>query len=601
MKRKVVFKLIAIALPFIFIFILEVLLRMVGYGEDYQLFHRIPMDNKPDYLVMNKKMAKKYFQDDDLRSDNQSDLFLQTKTDSTFRVFVQGASTVVGFPFYKGGSFPRMLKHRLSLTFPDKNVEVINTGMTAVNSYTLLDIANDIIKQNPDLVIIYAGHNEYYGAYGIGSSISYGSFPFVIRSYLKLKKLRFFQLLENTYHKISSSSFQKPSERTTTLMEVMAKEQRIPLDSKVYQDGLDQFQSNLDKLLSKYNNYEIPVILSTVVSNEKDIQPFISEGLPNETEFRNNVDYQDNIIKKTASSNAKAAYILGRSYLQENKDSAQKYLHLAKELDLLRFRAPEKINEIIQKKASKYKFPLVDMETVFIKHSPSNIVGNELMTEHVHPNIKGQFLMADAFYEKIKELDLFNDWSNYISFNEAIRDIPVSRIDSIQGIIVIDKLKISWPYNLNSNQEIDSVFDNNTKGKYRELKLAQDINQNIIKWDDAMAMAYNMYNSDGKYEKALQVAQTLIFEYPEQGKVYEMAGTMCLKMMDYKKAAFYFSKLNSIEPSALSANQLALAFVGLNKNGLAKKTLKNAQNKGFEVKDFDKVIEEFKSMELFKD
>ncbi|WP_179004525.1 SGNH/GDSL hydrolase family protein [Winogradskyella forsetii] len=160
-------------MPFVLIFILEIGLRIGGYGESYQLFHGIPhVENKPDYLVMNKKIAGKYFKDNGLRSDNQSDLFLKTKTDSTFRVVVQGASTVVGFPFYRGASFPRLLKHRLSHTFPDKNIEVINTGITAVNSYTLWDLTDDIIEQKPDLVIIYAGHNEYYGALGVGSIIT---------------------------------------------------------------------------------------------------------------------------------------------------------------------------------------------------------------------------------------------------------------------------------------------------------------------------------------------------------------------------------------------------------------------------------------------
>ena len=182
MRRSTIYKLIAVSIPFVLILLIEIVLRFANYGEDFKLFHRVPVKDKPDYLVINKDMAKKYFRDNGLRSDSQSDLFLKEKTDSTFRVFVQGASTVVGFPFYRGGSFPRMLKHRLSLSFPNKNIEVINTGMTAVNSYTLWDLTDDIIQQQPDLVIIYSGHNEYYGAFGVGSTVSYGSHPIVVKS-----------------------------------------------------------------------------------------------------------------------------------------------------------------------------------------------------------------------------------------------------------------------------------------------------------------------------------------------------------------------------------------------------------------------------------
>ena len=52
-----------------------------------------------------------------------------------------------------------MLEGRIRASQPTRYVEVINTAMSAVNSYTLLDFADEIIAQNPDAVLIYAGHN----------------------------------------------------------------------------------------------------------------------------------------------------------------------------------------------------------------------------------------------------------------------------------------------------------------------------------------------------------------------------------------------------------------------------------------------------------
>src|SRR5690606_28510675 len=323
------------------------------------LFHRISIENKPDYLEMNKNIAGKYFKDNGLRSDNQSDLFLKTKTDSTFRVFVQGASTVVGFPYYRAGSFPRMLKQRLAFTFPEKNIEVVNTGITAVNSYTLWDLTDNIIEQKPDLVLIYAGHNEYYGALGVGSSVSYGNHPSIIRTYLRLKPFRFFQLLENSYRKLASKNANQLTTDETTLMEVMVGEQRIPLNSQVYQDGLTQYESNLNSILKKYKNHGIPVIIATVVSNEKDIKPFISHSIPNKDQFLSDLQLGHPKSNKVAQRNAMAAYELGRYYLDKNQDTAKQYLHLAKELDYLRFRAPEKINDIIKNLSETHQIPLV--------------------------------------------------------------------------------------------------------------------------------------------------------------------------------------------------------------------------------------------------
>jgi len=36
--------------------------------------------------------------------------------------------------------------------------------MAAINSYALLDMVDEVIQQSPDAVLIYTGHNEYYGA-----------------------------------------------------------------------------------------------------------------------------------------------------------------------------------------------------------------------------------------------------------------------------------------------------------------------------------------------------------------------------------------------------------------------------------------------------
>ncbi|GAF04041.1 SGNH/GDSL hydrolase family protein [Saccharicrinis fermentans] len=547
MKKETTYKVIAVILPFIFALFIEVLLRLVAYGDDYQLFHSIKIDNKTDYLVMNSKIAGKYFNNESFHSDNQSDIFLKTKSDSTLRIFVQGASSVVGFPYYGAGSFPRMLKHRLAQTFPEKNIEVINTGMTAINSYTLLDQTNKIIQQKPDAVIIYAGHNEYYGALGLASSSTYGSHPTIIKSYLYLMKLRIFQWLNNTYTHIQKRKNNGPKIGETTLMEIMVKKQKIPFGSPLYHAGLKQFKDNLQTILQKYQKENIPIIISTLVSNIKDIKPFISDHAIDSTQFIKEIQQNTLNAIDLAHKNAIAAYTLGQYYLQHQKDTSQKYLQLAKELDLLRFRAPQKINDIIFKLAQKYHCHMVDMEAIFSHHSPMGIIGDELLTEHVHPNIEGHFIMADAFYNKIKEIGLIHHWENYISYDEAFNDIPVTEIDSIKGKLVIDDLKKSWPYDLSmSGTQPLSVYYSHRNPPY-ELRKAIDLYTNKQSWREIMLEAYDRYKRNEEYKKALRVAQSFTLEYPEQSDPYKLASDMCLKLNDSIKAKYYSNKYNQLK------------------------------------------------------
>ena len=158
----------------------------------------------------------------------------------------------------------------------------------------------------------------------------------------------------------------------------MAKEQSIPYNSEVYNDGICQFRSNLTAILSKYTEHGIPVITSTVVSNEKDVIPFISDTIPNLVQFIEDVNSEKPEAKKIALDNAYAAYHLGSYYYRENPDTSKKYLHLAKELDLLRFRAPQKINDIIVELSHEFNVSIVDMKSVFEAHSQNGIVGNNL-------------------------------------------------------------------------------------------------------------------------------------------------------------------------------------------------------------------------------
>jgi lysophospholipase L1-like esterase len=547
LNKKTVFKLIAIVFPLVVILVVEVMLRVFGYGENHQLFHKIISQNNTEYYVMNSDISKKYFKNTAFRSDNQSDLFLKNKTDNTFRVFVQGASTVVGFPFYKNGSFPRILKHRLSRTFPEKNIEIINTGITAVNSYTLLDLTDKIIEQKPDLVLIYAGHNEYYGALGAGSAVFTGNHPILVRSYLRLKNFRFFQLLENAYSRLfDSNGGTGYNVGETTLMEVMAREQQIPYNSEVYNAGINQFKSNFEKIISKYQDNDIPVILSTLVSNEKDIPPFISDPLA-EDDFDEALEKDLRIASKIAEHNAKAAFKLGQFYLNKQKDSAKKYFHIAKELDLLRFRAPEEINEAIIDLSKKKNVHLVDTKKNFIAESQSGFIDNELMTEHVHPNVKGNFIIADAFYNKLRELQLIGSWENSIPYEEALRDIPVTRIDSIRGKFIVEDLKQAWPYVLEMSGRNPVRGYHSLQNPTFEEGKAINLYSGREKWEDVMRQAYHIYKNDGDFKNALRVAQSLISEFPEQPRVYEMAGNMCMEMGEIEYANFYFQKAKKLK------------------------------------------------------
>jgi lysophospholipase L1-like esterase len=123
-------------------------------------------------LFLNPDLPYKYFYNIEQAPSTLPDGFDKIKKENAFRVFVLGGSSTAGWPYVPNAAFSRHIKRRLELLYPKNTIEVINLGISAINSYSLRDFIPGIIKQQPDLVIIYAGHNEYYGALGVGSTSS---------------------------------------------------------------------------------------------------------------------------------------------------------------------------------------------------------------------------------------------------------------------------------------------------------------------------------------------------------------------------------------------------------------------------------------------
>ena len=97
-SRKRLLKFITLSVPLIILMLLEGGLRLVSYGDNLNLFINNPTEGYENYLMLNPKVGKKYFQKLEYTSP-PNDIFLKKKAQSTFRIFVMGSSTVVGFPY----------------------------------------------------------------------------------------------------------------------------------------------------------------------------------------------------------------------------------------------------------------------------------------------------------------------------------------------------------------------------------------------------------------------------------------------------------------------------------------------------------------------
>lgn len=470
-------------MPVVFFLLVEGTLRFFDYGEDRpRAFITDPID--PQYLIMNPEVATWYFSDPSFAPVGAYDLFRKEKTDSTFRVFVQGASSSAGFPF-RSASFPRLLEQKLQAYYPQLDIEVINTSLVATNSYTILDLTDEIIDQQPDLVIIYGGHNEFYGALGVGSSQSLGRSPVVTNFYLRLRNVRIVQLIRNMVKGIYATG--ATSDRSETLMSKMVREESIPLNSKLYEAGLNQYEHNIAKTLKKYKENQVPVFLSTLVSNLKDFEPFESSGQDSALFFFNR----------------------GKEFLNKGQAKrAQEAFTQARDRDLLKFRATSGFQQIIQRLSNEHDARLLDMYDAFEKASPNEVIGNELLVEHVHANLNGQRLFAETAFNEV--MNFLNSEGIEPSMPESF-EFAITELDSMYGYQLANQLMQNWPFTDKAAdpQAAPTFLDRLTSGE--------------ISW--VGIMNENFYENIGKNPKqALSTARVLLQEFPNQLQPYLFVG-----------------------------------------------------------------------------
>src|SRR3984957_17025785 len=218
-KRTRWLKAIAILLPVVVLFLLEMGLRIFHYGYDTSLFIEYPRD--PRYLVLNPNASRRYFTDPTMAPTGNSEPFKKTKDENPCRIFILGESTTIGYPYFHNGSFHRWLQYRLTRSFPGRSFEIINLSITAVNSYTVLGFAKELVDYRPDAVLIYSGHNEYYGTLGVASTSRLSGNRTLIRLMLALRRLRLVQWLTNGYRKLTTLFRTDKNHSGETLMQMM--------------------------------------------------------------------------------------------------------------------------------------------------------------------------------------------------------------------------------------------------------------------------------------------------------------------------------------------------------------------------------------------
>jgi tetratricopeptide (TPR) repeat protein len=513
-KKKVIFSIIIILFPILFFVLLEISLRAIHYGQDYRLFSELNLYGK-EYYKFNPEFGKKYFYKLPAMSPS-NDIFLKDKPKNGFRIFVIGSSTTAGFPYTKGVMFPRILQVRLQESYPDKHIEVVNAAMTAINSYAFQDRIGEILDAKPDAVLIYGGHNEFYGGLGIASKEALGHVRWLKILHLDLLDFKIYQLVRDVVFGVQRffiGGKAADAEPVATMMQKIAANKDIEYNSKLYKLAHEHYRENMESILKKCKGKGVPVFFSELISNIKDLPPLgssKSKNYPPAIEV-----YQQGLDFEKAGDFEKA------------KDA----FYRAKDLDCIHFRASEDLNSIIDELSQKYGSTLIPMKQIFEAKSPHGLIGNNLITEHLHPNIDGYFLMADAFYTAIVNKQLIGKLNpqNFKSSEDYRKNWGFTELDSLTVALSVNKIKGGWPFR--PENEV-----NNFISQYKPKGIVDSIAYQSVRYTDItpqsahryLAKVYIAQNAPEKalreYMANLRIEPYEIENYIDAGNLLSMAG-----------------------------------------------------------------------------
>ena len=447
-RKKLLFSVITVPLVLV---MLELTLALFGvqpalYETDpYVGFAQLPLfveEERPDGTVECVTAQNK------LRLFNLQ-TFPRQKPAGTYRIFSVGGSTTHGRPYDDATSFSGWLREYLKATSTDRRWEVINAGGVSYASYRAALLMEQLIEYEPDLFIIYSGHNEFL------EERTYGDIKDTPASVLRISawaaRSRAVTLGANVIRGLASSGSKPPqrnelnSEVNTEMIGLSAYKRDDALQKKV----LKHYRYNLLRMIDIAHSVGARVVLITPASNLLGASPFKSENRAGLTgneltrweEYSQLAEEKLTLGKPTEAlaaldeavkiddRHATTHFRRGHALEQLGRyDEAKVALVRAMDEDVCPLRALSPTSEIVAKVAAERKIPLIDFVAMQEEHSQHGIPGNEVFLDHVHPTIEAHRLLALEILNVMASEEIANPAMDEATLLQVKSDV-MSQID----------------------------------------------------------------------------------------------------------------------------------------------------------------------------
>ncbi|MDA0991005.1 MAG: hypothetical protein O3A51_09665 [Verrucomicrobia bacterium] len=367
-------RLLLLTVPLILVVMAEMGCRMAGYGGFAPAIREIAPMKDGLLCEVDWHGADSYFLRRRVgRGSSHQQTFVMPKPDNTIRIFLVGGSAIKGFPQPLPLTAGAMLQVLLADAWPGRQVEVLNMGTTAIASFPAMEMARACLDYDPDLIIFYAGHNEFYGAYGVASQHYAGAHTAMMRWTRRLHGSALVQWMVARLPRQEADG--------DTLMTVMMRDGSISSNSRLRRRAAANLKAHARSVVDRARRRNVPVMLCSLAGNERDIEPIgtTDPAHPSRQNF-------------TLATNATLA---GSLIL------AQRAYQGAIDADPQPWRATSSQQQALAEAAVETGAWFCDVAAGFRAAAPGGSVGWELMDDHVHPSLRGQFELARLLAQRL--------------------------------------------------------------------------------------------------------------------------------------------------------------------------------------------------------
>jgi tetratricopeptide (TPR) repeat protein len=378
--------------------------------------------------------------------------FSPSRAENTFRIAVFGGSAAHGYGVLEPGAFPHRLEQLLQEALLDIEVQVINFGTVAWSSQQLLWANRQLWDLGTwDLLVIYSGHNELLELSSWKTYMKPGEHRRYTRTLLwnqRLEALRLFQVgrrilardpdqqaLERAAMPAVAGTGEGdenlqigrdpvsaiPAQSLDSLKAVPA-EERARIGSLEHRYAARTYTHNVAKIVAMAREHATPVFLiNPAPSDFHDPISFPYEGSEGERvrallaegeQLMNSSDWEGMEQRARAvlddHDDAAAMYLLAQSLQYRNRmQEAQEWYVKARSFTEYPNRVvPEVSRAILDFQGQDGVLGVLDAEALFRTRHPDGFIEYQLIYDHCHPSVEGNYVLAGAVARQLLDSGL---------------------------------------------------------------------------------------------------------------------------------------------------------------------------------------------------